>query len=127
MKLQSFFLCCLSACLFFVFTSCNKKGDASPFLKIDPATGLLDSTIGSTTSFTLSSNIQWKLSVSPASATSWLQIDKMSGENSSVVKLTVTGKDNSAGDRVVITASAADNSEIPSATFTVSQKGFLKV
>jgi hypothetical protein len=128
MKKQSFLLCCLSAGLLFVFIACNKKDDAaSPFLKIAPATGLLDSAIGSSTSFTLSSNVQWKLAVSPATATNWLQIDKMSGENSSDVKLTVIGKDNSAGSPVVITASAADNSDVPSATFTVSQKSFLKV
>jgi hypothetical protein len=121
------FLLCVFACLFFVFSACNKKKDATPFLSIDPATALLDSTIGPATSFTVSSNIEWKLSVSPASASGWLQLDKTSGENTSVVQLTVIGKNNAAGQNVVITASPANGSNTPSATFTVSQNGFFNV
>ena len=116
--------CCLSACLFLFFSSCHKK-DASPFLTIQPATTLLDSTVGTKSRFIVSSNIQWKLSVSPASAASWLQVDKMSGENTADVILTVTGKNNSADENVVITASSADNSNSLSATLIVSQKGSL--
>jgi hypothetical protein len=124
MKLKLFWGCCLSAFLFLFFSSCHKK-DASPFLSIKPEITLLDSAIGTKTLFVVSSNIQWKLSVSPASAANWLQVDKMSGENTASVVLTVIGKNNSAEDNVVITASSADNSNSLSATFIVSQKGTL--
>src|SRR5579859_1574843 len=114
-------------CLAFGFClfACSKH-DSKPTLSVSTNSLLLDSVIGAVDSFSVSSNVSWKLTVSPAAATSWLQVSQTTGSNSAIIRLTITGRNTNVTGPLTITVAAVSGSLSPQ-TITLDQQGALQV
>lgn len=126
MKLRALPSALFCLVLGYFLSSCHKN-EVKPSLNLSTSTLLLDSTIGAVDTFSISSNVSWKISVSPAAATSWLQLSQTTGSNSAVIKVTISGSNTNVTQPVTITLEATSNVNLPSQTITVSQKGSLQV
>ena len=124
MKLRAPLLFCLV--LGYFLSSCHKN-EFKPSLTLSTTSLLLDSTAGAVDTFSISSNVSWKLSLSPAAAASWLQISQTTGSNSAVIKVTILGSNTNVTQPVTLTLEATGNANLPSQSITVSQKGSLLV
>src|SRR5581483_7652057 len=95
------FACLLAS---YLTLSCHKNQEThTPTLTLTNTTMLIDSTVGATDTFTLIANIPWKLTLSPASASSWLQLSPTTGTSSTTVRVSITGKNTNTSQPVTIT------------------------
>jgi hypothetical protein len=105
--------------------SCHKS-EVKPSLALSSTSLFLDSTIGAVDTFSIHSNVSWKITVSPAAATSWLQLSQTSGNGNAVIKLTITGQNSTVTQLVTLTLEAAGNANVPPQTITLAQKGSIQ-
>ncbi|HVU97655.1 MAG TPA: BACON domain-containing carbohydrate-binding protein [Puia sp.] len=109
------------------FLSSCHKNEFKPSLTLSTTDLLLDSTVGAVDTFSITSNVSWKLTVSPAAATGWLQLSQTSGNNSAIIRVTITGSNTNVTQPITFTLEATGNANLPSQTITLGQKGSLQV
>lgn len=100
--------------------SCDKNNDPDPLLGVSVNDLLFTSPEEGTLTFEVMSNIPWSIAVS--STNGWCSVDKLSGKDNDVVKVSVRRNTSGAARTATITVNGAE--EI--ATITVSQP-FLKL
>lgn len=123
------FIFCFSGLLSVaLFSSCNKNGQSAPIrsLMANTQSLLIDSVIGSTDSFRILATVPWTLTISPASATSWLKVSQTQGSSDATIRLTITGRNTNTAQQVTISVQAV-NSTLPVQTVTLSQQGTLAI
>jgi len=128
MKRSSLLVTCLCIIFISILVSCHKNQAAlPPFLNAAPNSLLIDSLIGSKDSFNVNSNTSWKVTLSPASASDWLQLSQTEGQSNATVRLTITGRNINTAQAVTISVAATGNADLPVSTITLSQQGSLRV
>jgi len=125
MKSRAILPALLSFVLGYSLFSCHKS-EVKPSLALSSTSIFLDSTVGAEDTFSIHSNVPWKITVSPEAATSWLQLSPTSGNGNAVIKLTVTGQNSSVTQPVTLTLEATGNANVPSQTITLAQKGSIQ-
>lgn len=122
-----FALCTLLS--FGLLLSCHKDQQHSPVISISTSTQALtiDSAIGATDTFHISSNTPWSIAITPDSASKWLQVSPMEGTGDATVHLTVTGKNPNTSQPATLAVTATGHADMVPYKVVVSQTAFLTV
>jgi len=122
-----FALCTLLS--FALLLSCHKDQQHSPVISISTSTQALtiDSAIGATDTFHISSNTPWSITLTPDSASKWLQVSPMEGTGDATVHLTVTGKNPNTSQPATLAVTATGHADMIPYKVVVSQAAFLTV
>ena len=106
-----------------LFVACDKQPIDQPnnYLRYSSAVAHIANQQGSFNTFTVESNVKWKLSVT-GNSTNWVALDKYSGNGTEAVKVTALQTNNSGGYRFAdVTATAIDDPSLVPVRLTIVQ------
>jgi hypothetical protein len=100
------------------FTACKEDAPEEPLLTIAPTAPISVNAEEKTVELTVTSNVKWTATVTPADAAAWCTLDKSSGATNATVKVTIKANTTTSERTATITFSGSD---VKSTAVTVKQ------